>query len=113
MRKGLKVVAGATIPVVALGGVAAVTASPVQAASPGDYTGSGVAIRQNSTLSSPINGYGYPGQGLSANCYKSGDWVTRGSVSSNIWVNNSNSATGVGGASSWLYVTYSPAISAC
>lgn len=112
MKKAMKVLVGATAPVVALGGVAAVTASPVQAASAGDYDGAGIAIRQNSTLSSPINGYGYRGQGLTANCYKSGDWVTRGSVSSNIWVNNNNWTTGVSGASSMLYLTFGP-ISAC
>lgn len=114
MRKRMKIMAGATAPIVALGGAVAVAEAPaVAAASPGDYTGNGVAIRSGPTLGSTIKGYGYIGQGLSANCYKAGDYVTRGSVTSNIWVNNTNSASGINGASSWLYVTYSPAIRAC
>jgi hypothetical protein len=84
------------------GGTMAVTAHSASAAINGDYDASGVNIRQAATSSSPSNGLGYPGQGVTSWCWKYGQQVGV----SNAWDYHTNQTTRVNGYSPVVYLTF-------
>jgi hypothetical protein len=115
MRSSVKKAAALATTPMLLGSAASVAlADPVGAYS-GDYSGNGVSIRELPLVSSDRVGLGYIGQGINTHCFKHGDWVTRGSFSTNVWDYHTNRATGVIGFSSAAYLDYplAPPIPPC
>ncbi|HET6532819.1 MAG TPA: hypothetical protein VFH03_19705 [Actinoplanes sp.] len=70
-------------------------ATPAQAVAYGDYTGTGVRIRQCANTTCTVHGLGYPGQGATITCYRLGQYIG----TSAYWYYHRNRTTGVVGYS--------------
>jgi len=88
-----------------------VPASPAAATGTGDYNSSGVRIRSCpfTTSGCTIRGLGYPGQGVTVYCYKTGTVVNGDPY----WLYHRNRTTGVTGYSSDLYINFTGTVPHC
>lgn len=98
LRVGTAVAAAAV-----LVGSSAALASPALAANAkGDFTGTGIAIRQGPSTSYSRNGLGYPGQQQCTNFFTTGQDID----GNYLWSHLKDIATGVTGYSTDVYLDY-------
>jgi len=77
----------------------------------GDYTAGAVNIRTCPWTSCASKGMGYPGQGVTIECWKHGQAI--GPNNNTIWFRHWNNTTGVYGYSSQVYINFFAPVDLC